>query len=110
MDVIYTIFHQTQFQNAVASGLVLLLITTAAKFWSGRARVVWGVSHEFHFTVPNKGELEPGQAQGSPLSVRTRTVFVRNEGNSAAEGLEIYLGMEPLHYLFGSANILRGSN
>lgn len=97
MDLINAILHHTQFQNSVASGVVLLIITSLAKVFSPRSRVIWGVSHEFHFTLPARDGVS-GQPPTPPLSVRTRAIFVHNVGNAEAENVEIYLGMEPQHF------------
>lgn len=97
MHELIDLLARTQFQNSLASGLILLVLGLLVKAFDPRPKVLWGVSHEFHFALPARPGAE-GQPPAPPVTVRTQTIFVHNVGRAPAKEVEVFLGMEPQHY------------
>jgi hypothetical protein len=81
MDILSAAVHSPDFQSKLAA----LLLTALAGWFLQRLwpaeRVVWGTSHGFSFSIPQK------DAALSLLD--TRSFYIRNTGRESATGLEV---------------------
>ena len=65
---------------------------TAAYLLRPKAKLIWGTSHGFIFTVPNANAGQP------PFTVSSQTLSVQNVGRAPAKNVEIHLAYKPEHF------------
>ncbi len=82
----------TDFQAALLSGAVLLVLGLIARVFNPRPRVVWGNTHRFVFG------LRPPPGQQTGVSVHTSTIVLQNWGTAPATDIEIHLTAVPGHF------------
>lgn len=79
-------------QSGVGQALIIAAITAlAGRMFSPRGKVIWAVSHQHHYRMPN---LETG----GTFPVVTQQVWFQNVGRSPIQELEIVLNWKPQHF------------
>lgn len=111
MPDLHAILISTQFQNSIASGLVLAVVGILLRVFNPKARLIWGIAHEFHFLLRPNQQAAGGENPPPPIAARTRAVSVRSVGSAAAESVEIYLSHPPQHFhLWPAVAYTQGTN
>lgn len=78
--------------SGVGQALIIAAITAvAARLFTPKGRLIWGVSHQHHYRMPN---LE----KGDTFPVVTQQVWFQNTGRSAINDIEIILNWKPQHF------------
>jgi hypothetical protein len=67
-----------------------VIISICAYYIRPRARVQWGISHGFRYTI--------SKFVDNPYTIDSRAIYLKNWGRASAEDVEICLSAEPLNY------------
>ncbi|WP_327437177.1 hypothetical protein, partial [Sinorhizobium meliloti] len=79
-------------QSGIGQALIIAAITAAAgRFFTPRGKVIWAVSHQHHYRMPNLND-------GGFFPVVTQQVWFQNVGRSAIQDIEIVLNWKPQHF------------
>lgn len=79
-------------QYPMAQTLIIAAITgIAAKIFSARGKLIWGVSHQHMYRMPN------ANGQGT-FPVATQQIWFRNVGRLPITNVEIVLNWKPTHF------------
>lgn len=76
--------------RSIFAAVVTALIGVLFRYLRPAARIRWGLSHGFAFT------LTPPNAK--PQTLYTQTIFVQNIGRAAASDVEVHLNFKPEHF------------
>jgi hypothetical protein len=77
----------------VGQALIIAALTAlVGHYLRPKGKLVWSVSHQHHYSVPNVAE------KGGAFPVRTQQIWVQNVGRKAIEDVEIVLNWKPQHY------------
>lgn len=81
-------------QPEVQANLLAFVLTAASglliRAFAPRAKVLWGLSHQFAFSIP--------QREGPNTAIYSRTVFITNTGLAPADDVEVHFVFRPEHY------------
>lgn len=89
MSQITAFLSAPELHSRIAALLLTSIGTLVFRWIRPSPKVVWGISHGFDFLTKSKA------ADGSPLIIRTGTVFVQNVGRAAAKDIEVHLNFPP---------------
>ena len=74
----------------IAAVLLTAALAIIGKILQPKAKVVWGVGHQFCHNVPQNG--------GGSLLIHSRNIFIKNVGKNTANDVEIHFGFKPEHF------------
>lgn len=79
-------------QSGIGQALIIAVLTAlVTRFFTPRGKVIWAVSHQHHYRVPNLNN-------GGFFPVVTQQVWFQNVGRSPIQELEIVLNWKPQHF------------
>ncbi|KAB0459930.1 MULTISPECIES: hypothetical protein [Agrobacterium] len=78
--------------SGVGQALIIALITAiVARIFTPKGKLIWGVSHQHHYRMPNL-------SNGETFPVVTQQVWFQNTGRSPIQEIEVVLNWKPQHF------------
>jgi hypothetical protein len=91
VDIVGIVSNPAFYDRVIAFVVTGILAIIGRKF-TPKAKVVWGTSHGFSFTVPKNNN------NNGPYTFHTGTVFIQNVGRDTATDIEVHFNFRPEHF------------